>query len=139
MSFDVFLEERRKLMSVVVRDAMARLADPHYRVQYEEVAAETKPVVSGTSAELRELVDADVLPSGTTIVVGEGVDQRVAQVLPDGRLYADGDTYDGLVELSEALGIQGNPWSSWTADLADGRVLLNVLRESFEQDLAVVR
>lgn len=138
MSFDVFLEERRKLMSVVVRDAMARLADPHYQVQYEEAAAETKPMVSGTSAELRELVDADVLPSGTTIVVGEGVDQRVAQVLPDGRLYADGDTYDGLVELSEALGIQGNPWSSWAADLADGRINLNVLRESFEQDLAVV-
>jgi hypothetical protein len=138
MSFDAFLQERRKLMSVVVRDAMARLADPHYQVEYEEVAAETKPLVSGTSAELRELVDADVLPSGTTIVVGEGVDQRVAQVLPDGRLYADGDTYDGLVELSEALGIQGNPWSSWAADLADGRINLNVLRESFEQDLSVV-
>jgi hypothetical protein len=80
-------------------------------------------------AELRAMVDADVLPSGTTIVAGDGPEQSVAQVLPDGRLYADGETYDGLIELSETLELDGSPWSLWSAELEDGRVALGVLRE----------
>jgi len=71
-----------------------------------------------------------LVPSGTTLVTGGAADPRVAHVLPDGRLYADGETYDSLIELSEALGITGNPWSTWAAELADGRVLLSVLRDA---------
>ena len=129
MPFDDFLAERRRRMALVVRDAMARLADPSYEPQYAgpPLAEKAEPVIA---AELRALVDADVLPSGTTIVAGEEADANVAQVLPDGRLYADGETYDGLIELSEVLGLEGNPWSLWAAELADGRVVLSVLRET---------
>ena len=113
---------------------MSRLADPGYEPQY---AAVTTPAASATAngpaGALRGLVDADVLPSGTNIVAGEGPEQRVAQVLADGRLYADGEAYDGLVEMSEALGIVGNPWSLWAAELADGRVILGVLSESADE------
>jgi hypothetical protein len=63
------------------------------------------------------LVDADLVPSGTTLVTGGATDTRVVQVLPDGRLYAEGETYDNLIELSEALGVSGNPWSTWAAEL----------------------
>lgn len=77
-----------------------------------------------------------MLPSGSTIVVGDGADQAIAQVLPDGRLYSDGETYDGLLELSEVLGLDGNPWSLWSADLEDGGVLLGVLRETYGDDQA---
>ena len=52
-------------------------------------------------------------------------------MLPDGRLYADGETYDSLIDLSEAVGVSGNPWSTWAAELADGRVLLSVLRDAY--------
>jgi hypothetical protein len=65
------------------------------------------------------------------LVTGGSADTRVAQVLPDGRLYADGETYDSLIELSEALDVSGNPWSTWAAELADGRVLLSVLRDAY--------
>jgi hypothetical protein len=75
------------------------------------------------------LVDADILSSGTATFAGDGLDQSMAQVLPHGRLYADGETYGGLIELSEVLGLEGNPWSLWSADLPDGRVALGVLRE----------
>jgi hypothetical protein len=132
MTFDDFLTDRRKRMAVVVRDAMSRLFDQSYEPEYQAAAAEVK-VVSG-DLELRTLIDADVIPAGTTITTGEAAGERVAQVLPDGRLYADGETYDGLIELSEELGVEGNPWSSWSAELADGRVLLGVLREQHEQD-----
>lgn len=130
MAFDDFLAERRKRMAFVVRDAMARLADPSYEPHYGEQGPESDVVPAG-GAELRDLVDADVLPSGGTIVVGDGADQTIAQVLSDGRLYADGETYDGLLELSEVLGLDGNPWSLWSADLDDGRILLGVLRETY--------
>jgi hypothetical protein len=132
MSFEEFLAERRKRMAVVVRDALARLADGSYEPPYAVGGPTVAPEPSG-AIELRALVDADVLPSGTTILAGDGPEQNVAQVLPDGRLYADGETHDGLIELSEVLGLEGNPWSLWSAELADGRVVLGVLRESQQE------
>lgn len=131
MSFDTFLVERRKLMAKVVRDAVARLADTSYEPEYAEGEVQTSLTPPG---DLRTLVDADVLPPGTSLVAGETPEQLIAQVLPDGRLYTDGETYDGLVELSEAIGVEGNPWSRWSAELPDGRVQLTVLREAVESD-----
>jgi hypothetical protein len=132
MVFEDFLPERRKRMAVVVHDAMARLSDP----SYEPAPVGRGPAIvpdQRADTDLRILVDADVLPSGTTVTAGKGPHQTVAQILPDGRLYADGETYDGLIELSEDLGLEGNPWSLWSAELADGRVLLAVLREAQQQ------
>ena len=131
MSYEDFLVARRKLMASVVRDALARLTEPSY-----EPAPSPPPTLAATAEEqppssLRQLVDADLVPSGTTLVTGGPADTRVAQVLPDGRLYADGETYDSLIDLSEAVGVSGNPWSTWAAELADGRVLLSVLRDAY--------
>jgi hypothetical protein len=82
-------------------------------------------------SSLRQLVDADLVPSGTTLVADGAGEARVAQVLPDGRLCAEGETYDSLLELSDAPGVGGNPWSAWAAELADGRLLLSVVREAY--------
>jgi hypothetical protein len=128
MRFDDFLGDRRKRMAAVVRDAMALLADPSYQPDLRGVTAPASTSVA-TETDLRALVDADLVPSGTSIVTGSGADERVAQVLPDGKLYHDGETYDGLVDLSDALQLDGNPWRAWLADLPDGRVQLAVLRE----------
>ncbi len=131
MPYDDFLVARRKLTASVVRDAIARLTDASY-----QPASSTPPTLAAATEEqpsssMRQLVDADLIPSGTTLVTGGATDIRVAHVLPDGRLYAGGETYDSLIELSEALGVSGNPWSIWAAELADGRVLLSVLRETY--------
>jgi len=131
MSYEQFLDERRRLMAGVVRDAMARLADPGYEPDYSG-AIDDVVGADSSSSDLRDLVDADILPTGTSLLTGDGPDQRTAQVLPDGRLYSDGDSYDSLLELSEALELDGNPWSLWRADLPDGRVVLSVLRETRE-------
>ncbi|WP_344412013.1 GmrSD restriction endonuclease domain-containing protein [Amycolatopsis minnesotensis] len=134
MPFDEFLAARRKRMALVVRDAMNRLADPSYEPRYIDPAGAAAPE-QGVDTELRALVDTDVLPSGTTIVADDGPTQIAAQVLPDGRLYANGETYDGLIELSEVLGLKGNPWFRWSAELADARVVLGVLREAHDTDV----
>lgn len=47
-------------------------------------------------------------------------------------MYADGEAYDSILELSEALGVTGNPWSIWAAELDDGRLRLNVIRDAYE-------
>jgi hypothetical protein len=134
MSYEEFLVARRKLMATVVRDALHRLTDMSYRP-----ASSTPPTLAATAEEpppssLRQLVDADLVPSGTTLVTGGNGETQLAHVLPDGRLYADGETYDNLIELSEALDVSGNPWSTWAAELADGRVLLSVLRDAYADD-----
>jgi hypothetical protein len=107
MAFDDFLADRRKRMAVVVRDAMARLFDQSYEPQYE--AADVDEGALSGDVELRTLVDADVVPAGTTIVTGEAAGERVAQVLPDGRLYADGENLRRLDRPLRGARCRGQP------------------------------
>lgn len=53
---------------------------------------------------------------------------------PTGALYADGETYDRLVELSDTLSLKGNPWAVWAAELPDGRVYFHVLRDTLDEN-----
>jgi hypothetical protein len=132
MPYDEFLAERRRRMAVVVRDAVGRLADSAY-----EAPPTLFPLpnfdLHDTPSSLSSLVDSDALPAGTTLHAGGEANARTAQVLPDGRLYADGETYDSLLDLSDELGLEGNPWSTWSAELDDGRVQLDVLRDSLDE------
>jgi hypothetical protein len=107
LSFDDFLTARRKRMALVGKDAMTRLTDVIYKPDYAGpgVGAASDTDITEAS-ELRSMVDADLLPSGITLVTGDEPEQHLAQVLLDGRLYADGETYDGLIELSDVLGFQ---------------------------------
>lgn len=134
MPYEDFLVERRKRMATVVRDALARLEDARY-----QPVVNASPALAATGEErpdssLRQLVDADLIPSGTTLIAGSAGDEQTAQVLPDGRIYADGETYDSILELSEALGVSGNPWSTWAAELDDGRLRLCVIRDAYESN-----
>ena len=127
MAYDAFLAQRRRMMANVVKDAFRRLAEPDHEPAYapgEAVAAApmSEPV-------LRQLLEGDLLVPGTQRVAEEGGASRSAILLPDGRLYAEGESYDTLLELSDALGIDQNPWKAWVAELADGRATLGVLRE----------
>ena len=117
-------------MAIVVRDALSRLQDASYQPVTNAPPSLASAVEDPPTSSLRQLVDADLVPSGTTLVADAAGDAYVAQVLPDGRLYAEGETYDSIVELSEALGVSGNPWSAWSAELADGRLRLSVVREA---------
>jgi hypothetical protein len=132
MPYEDFLVERRKRMATVVRDALARLEDARYQPAVNESPALAAIGGEPPESSLRQLVDADFIPSGTTLIAGGGSDEHTAQVLPDGRIYAYGETYDSILELSEALGVSGNPWSTWAAELDDGRLRLSVIRDAYE-------
>ncbi len=130
MPYEVFLAARRKLMANVIRDALNRLQDANYQPATNAPPTLLSGAEAPLASSLRQLVDADLLPSGTTLVADNAGEARVAQVLSDGRLYAEGETYDSLLELSEALGVTGNPWSAWSAELSDGRLTLSMVREA---------
>ncbi len=132
MDYDDFLLARRKLMAMVVRDAIAHLGQGDYVLSHSSVPAAVEPsALDHADHELRQLVDADLLPAGTTLVSGDGVEAIVATVLPDGRVYFEGDSYDSLAEVGELVGLGTNAWSASSAELDDSRVRLSVLREQY--------
>lgn len=131
MPYEEFLAERRKRMAIVVRDALSRLQDANYQPATNAPPSRFSSAGKPPASSLRQLVDADLLPSGTTLLADKAGESRIAQVLPDGRLYAEGEAYDSLLELSEAFGVTGNPWSAWSAELPDGRLRLSVVRETY--------
>ena len=130
LAYDRFLSERRKLMAGVVRGAFARLRAGDYAPEPSAGAVPTPAEREAAPPSLFELLDRDLLPAGTQLVAPAAAVETLASVLPDGRVYLDGELYDDLGELSAAASLVGNGWTDWVADLPDGRVRLDVLRDT---------
>lgn len=138
MSYDGFLDERRRLMADVVRRAFRLLGAEGYTTPTdatESLATVTRP--SGTAIAsarhgdptLADLIENDLLPAGTELVAATQEGELVASVLPDGRVHHENETYETLAELDETGGWSESYWQVWVADLPDGRVRLSVLRD----------
>ena len=98
MEYNEFLATRRHLMARVVRDAFARLTDTGYSpqiAQSEDAAPSVALIAEGVASEVRfqDLIDADVIPVGTSLLPSEGESDSVAMVLPDGRVYMEGEAF----------------------------------------------
>ena len=137
MPFDEFLATRRQSMARVVRDAFARLTDAGYKPEMFQSAAPAEPEVlttegGRTEVRFRDLITADVLPAGVSLLPSNGELDPVATVLPDGNVYMDGEAFESPSEAATALrGELTNGWDFWSADLPEGRVRLRVLREDY--------
>src|SRR6202035_2306438 len=91
MDYLAFLAARRRLMGHVVRDAYAKLNEHGYTPVYPDAGR----VPSGQSdvarswthhgVHLADLISADLLPAGTTLLSAQGGIEAVATVLPDGK------------------------------------------------------
>jgi Restriction Enzyme Adenine Methylase Associated len=78
------------------------------------------PARSRRDVTLADLVDADVLPTGTTLLAPGDV-EIAASVLSDGRISFNGQTYDSpSAAAANACGRSRNGWTYWIADLVDG-------------------
>ena len=137
MAFEEFLLTRRPQMARVVRDAFARLNDAGYKQDLRQRPAATEPSVliadaGGTEVRFLDLVDADVLPAGVSLLPLDGELGTVATILPDGNVYLEGETYASPSEAATSLcGEPTNGWDFWIADLPEGRVRLRVLRDDY--------
>lgn len=131
MEYDAFLQVRRKLMADVVKRAFELLRSHGYTTPVDVTPAEAVIDTSAAPMDnvLSALLDNDLIQPGVELIAETADGEIVASVLPDGRLHHDDETFASLVELSDALGLQESPWQAWSADLADGRVRLAVLRE----------
>jgi RAMA domain-containing protein len=81
---------------------------------------------------LTDLISADLLPAGTTLLPAQRGLEAVATVLPDEKIaYAD-DIYSIPSAASGAAsGTATNGWTFWAADTPEGRFTLAALREEF--------
>jgi hypothetical protein len=138
MDYPAFLAARRRLMGHVVNDAYAKLNERGYTPVYLEagqaLAGQSDDARSWTHHGVRliDLISADLLPSGTTLLPAQSTAGEVATVLPDGKIaYAD-EIYSTPSDASGvASGVSTNGWTYWTADTSDGRFSLAAIRDEF--------
>jgi len=138
LDYPAFLTARRRLMGLVVRDAYARLNQHGYTPVYPEAGRlpAGQPEVAGSwthhGVNLADLISADLLPAGTTLLPTQGGMEMVATVLPDGKI-ACGDEIFGTPSAAGGAAGGGsiNGWTFWSADTPDGRFTLAALREEF--------
>jgi hypothetical protein len=81
---------------------------------------------------LIDLISADLLPSGTSLLPAQSTAGEVATVLPDGKIaYADEIYSTPSAASGAASGVSTNGWTYWTADTPDGRFSLAAIRDEF--------
>jgi hypothetical protein len=139
MDYQAFLAERRKLMGQVVKDAYAKLNEHGYTPVYPEAGqapAGSGPGTAGSwthhGVHLADLIAADLLPAGTTLLPAQRGINVVATVLPDGKIAYDGEVYGSPSAASDAaVGGSTHGWAFWAADTPEGRFTLAALREEF--------
>jgi hypothetical protein len=139
MDYAAFLAARRRLMGHVVRDAYVRLNEHGYTPIYPEAGRALvgeKPGVARTwtyhGVRLADLISADLLPAGATLLPTQGGLEVVATVLPDGKIaYGDEIYATPSAASGAASGGPTNGWTFWAADTPEGRFTLAALREEF--------
>ena len=139
MDYQAFLAARRKLMGQVVKDAYVKLKEHGYTPVYPEAGrapAGSTPDAARSwthhGVQLADLISADLLPVGTTLLPVQGGIEAEATVLPHGKLaYGDEIFSTPSAAGSAATGASVNGWTFWAADTPEGRFTLAALREEF--------
>ena len=135
MDYIEFLPRRRALMAEVVRDAYRTLSEEGYSPDYPQPGTtDTTDHRTWTShgVHLSDLIDADLLPAGTTLLAARADMDATATVLANGKIAFADEIYDTPSGASDAAtGSSTNGWTFWAADLDDGRFTLASLREKY--------
>ena len=139
MGYQSFLAERRKLMGQVVKDAYSKLNEHGYTPVYPAAGQATAAQQSDAArswthhgVSVADLIAADLIPAGTTLVPAQGAAETVATVLPDGKIACADEIYSTPSAAGgAATGGSVNGWTFWAADTPDGRFTLAALREEF--------
>ena len=134
MNYQEFLVERRKLMAELTRDAYAKLTDHGYTPVYPEAGrlhGKNQPIEhTHYGMNVADLIAADLLPAGTTLLPAQRDLDAIATVLPDGKIaYGDEIYATPSAASGAAAGGSTNDWAFWIADTPDGRFTLATLRE----------
>lgn len=139
LDYQGFLGQRRKLMGRVVHDAYSRLGEHEYLPVYPAAtpvkssgAVTHERTWTSHGVKVTDLIAADLLSPGTTLVATVKGADAMATVLPDGKIAYDDEVYDSPSGAGDAAaGVSTNGWTYWVADTPDGRFTLAALRDVF--------
>jgi hypothetical protein len=136
MDYAAFLVARRRLMAQVVRDAYTKLSEHGYTPVYPGTGrasggqSGSRRPWTHHGINLADLMAADLLPVGTTLLPAQSGVETVGTVLPDGKIACADEIYRTPTAAGRAAsGGSTNGWTFWVADTPDGRFTLAALRE----------
>jgi hypothetical protein len=139
LPFTVFLEQRRRLMADVVRQAFMLLSRSDYEPQYPAVTAvhpEPSPSAgdgSGARVRVTDLLQAGLLPAGTVLTPARDDIDAVAEIDEQGRIVYDQVGYDTPSAAAVAVtGTATNGWTFWVADTTQGQRRLDSIRSEYQ-------
>jgi hypothetical protein len=138
LPFASFLEQRRRLMADVVRQAFELLSRSEYQPQYPVVAPVPPDQVpvgdsSGARVSVADLLHAGLLPAGTVLAPTRDDLDAVAEVDEQGRIVFDQVTYDSPSAAAvAATGTSTNGWTFWLADTIQGQRRLESIRSEYQ-------
>jgi hypothetical protein len=140
LTYQDFLAQRRRLMAAVVKDAFGLLADHSYDPAYPAPTTIGESAApggwTGYGISMKDLLTAELLTPGTLLLPARDDLDAIAEVLPDGRIQLDEETYDTPSGAARsAVGMATNGWTFWIADTAEGPRKLAELRANVVGDL----
>jgi hypothetical protein len=140
LPYQDFLAQRRHLMAAVVKEAFGLLADHRYDPAYPAPTTVEEPAApggwTGYGISVKDLLTAELLTPGTLLLPARDDLDAIAEVLPDGRIRLDEETYETPSGAARAaVGMAANGWTFWVADTAEGPRKLVELRSNLLGDL----
>jgi Restriction Enzyme Adenine Methylase Associated len=126
-------------MAAVVKEAIGLLADHSYDPAYPAATTTVQPPISGGwtgyGISVKDLLTAELLTAGTLLLPARDDLDAIAEVLVDGRIRLDEETYDTPSGAARAAaGMAANGWTFWVADTSEGPRKLAELRASLVGD-----
>ena len=115
LSYEDFLDQRRRLLAQVTREGFRKLSDPNYQPSPALVTATTVEVALPT---FEQMVRTGTIPPGTYLIPTDGQSGSIAEVTEDGQ---DSGSGDDSVASAKALGVNVRRWKRpccWT--ISDG-------------------
>ena len=133
-----FLDERRRLMAAVTRQAFERMSRPDYSATYPTVASlpegpiEDESMATSGAVSILNLVESGLLPVGTILIpVRESVD-ALGEIDEQGQIVVNDETFDSPSGAARAAAGSGlNGWTFWQADTPKGLRRLDAIREEY--------
>lgn len=133
LSYEEFLDQRRRLLAEVTREGFRKLSDPNYR---------PSPTVGGSASIERalptfeQMVRSGTVAPGTYLTSTDGQTGSIAEVTEDGAILLEDVEYNSPDDAARADGAHDvDGWMYWTVDLSDGRTLSDLRRAAAERQL----
>jgi hypothetical protein len=129
LPYEEFLNQRRKLIAVVVRDGFLKLGDSNYQPPLADPHASTEDLPQ-VGVSLLDLMNAGWLSPGDILTSTDGDREVLAEVNDDGELLVDDNFYDTPDRAARAVGDETiGGWEFWAVVTSAGSTKLSALRD----------